>query len=117
MQPFSVEHISPRSRGGDSSPDNLALSCQGCNNHKYNHTDGRDPATGCMAPLFDPRRQRWSDHFAWNGEATLIVGLSPTGRATVESLHLNRPEVVNLRRVLAEAGEHPPAEPSEPVDG
>jgi HNH endonuclease len=112
MQPFSVEHISPRSRGGDSSPDNLALSCQGCNNHKYNHTDAPDPATGCMAPLFHPRRQRWSDHLAWNEEATLIVGLSPTGRATVESLHLNRPEVVNLRRILAAAGEHPPAEPS-----
>jgi hypothetical protein len=113
MQPFSIEHIIPRSRGGDSSPGNLALSCQGCNNHKYNHTEGPDPATGRSAPLFHPRRQRWSGQLAWNEDATLIVGLSPTGRATVVSLRLNRPELVNLRRILAAADEHPPPEPPE----
>jgi len=32
MQPFSVEHIVPRSRGGKTTLDNLALACQGCNN-------------------------------------------------------------------------------------
>jgi hypothetical protein len=112
MQPFSVEHIYPRSRGGDSSRGNLALSCQGCNNHKYNHTEATDPATGLAAPLFHPRRQRWRDHFAWNEDATLIIGLSRTGRATVVALRLNRPELVNLRRILAGASEHPPPEPS-----
>ena len=34
MQSFSVEHIIPRGRDGDSSRGNLALSCQGCDNHK-----------------------------------------------------------------------------------
>jgi hypothetical protein len=34
----------------------------------------------------------------------------------VASLHLNRPELVNLRRILAAAGEHPPPEPSRSVD-
>ncbi|NUQ61557.1 MAG: HNH endonuclease [Pirellulales bacterium] len=33
--PFSVEHIVPRARGGPSHLDNLAFSCQGCNNRKY----------------------------------------------------------------------------------
>jgi hypothetical protein len=33
---------------------------------------------------------------------------SPTGRATVEKLQVNREGVVNLRRVPREAGEHPP---------
>jgi hypothetical protein len=37
----------------------------------------------------------------------LIIGRTATGRATVEALHLNRPELVNLRRVLRAAGEHP----------
>jgi hypothetical protein len=78
---------------------------------------GPDPATGRVAPLFHPRRQRWSDHFAWNEDATLIVGLSPIGRATVSSLHLNRPELVNLRRILAAAGEHPPPEPARSSGG
>jgi hypothetical protein len=40
----------------------------------------------------------------------LIIGLTPTGRATIEALHLNRANVVNLRRVLYALGEHPPAE-------
>ena len=67
--------------------------------------------------MFHPRRQRWSDHFAWNEDATLIIGLSSTGRATVTSLHLDRPELVNLRRILAAAGEHPPPDPSASGEG
>jgi hypothetical protein len=35
--------------------------------------------------------------------------LTPTGRATVEKLQLNREGVVNLRQVMAMAGKHPPA--------
>jgi len=40
IQSFSVEHIIPKSQGGKSTLDNLALACQGCNNHKYNKTAG-----------------------------------------------------------------------------
>lgn len=110
MQPFSVEHVEPLSRQGADRLENLAFSCQGCNNHKYIKTEALDPASGSVAPLFHPRRQRWSDHFAWNEDGTLILGLTPTGRASVEALRLNRPGLVNLRRVLASAGEHPPPE-------
>jgi len=110
MQPFSVEHIIPQSQGGQNRLDNLALSCQGCNNHKYTKTAGRDPVSGDIVPLFHPRRQRWRDHFVWNDDFTLIIGLTPTGRATVEALRLNREGLVNLRRVLYVVGEHPPAE-------
>jgi hypothetical protein len=60
--------------------------------------------------LFHPRQQRWRDHFSWNDDATLIVGLSPSGRATVETLQLNREGLVALRRLLYAAGEHPPPE-------
>jgi hypothetical protein len=60
--------------------------------------------------LFHPRRDRWADHFAWTDDGTRILGLTPTGRATVEALRLNREPLVNLRRVLVQAGEHPPEE-------
>ncbi len=110
VQPFSVEHIIPQSQGGQTKLDNLALSCQGCNNHKYTKIEGRDPVSGDIVPLFHPRRQRWRDHFVWNDDFTLIIGLTPTGRATVEALRLNREGLVNLRRVLYAMGEHPPAE-------
>jgi len=111
MQAFSVEHVRPRSQQGKTSSDNLALACQGCNNHKYNRTHAADPITGIVVPLFHPRTQRWQDHFCWNADCTLIVGLTPTGRATVEALQLNRLGLVNLRRILYEVGEHPPPEP------
>ncbi|WP_026369951.1 HNH endonuclease [Kallotenue papyrolyticum] len=108
MQSFSVEHIVPRARGGTNTLDNLALACQGCNNHKYLKTEDRDPITGMVVPLFHPRQQRWNDHFVWSEDYTLIIGITPIGRATVEALRLNRPGLVNLRRVLYAMGEHPP---------
>ncbi|KHD06587.1 HNH endonuclease [Candidatus Thiomargarita nelsonii] len=107
-QQFSVEHIKPRSVGGKTTLDNLALACQGCNNHKYNKIEARDPVSSKMAPLYHPRQQQWYNHFSWSKDFTLIVGLTPTGRATVEALQLNREGLVNLRRVLYAAGEHPP---------
>jgi hypothetical protein len=110
IQAFSVEHILPRSRGGTTMLDNLALSCQGCNNHKYNKTEGSDPISGTIVYLYNPRQQKWNEHFAWNEDFTLVIGLTPTGRTTVETLQLNRDGVVNLRRVLYAMGEHPPAE-------
>jgi hypothetical protein len=113
MQPLSIEHILPRSQQGETVLDNLALACPGCNNHKYNKTHGTDPVTGELVALYHPRKQRWRKHFAWNDDRTLIIGLTPTGRATVETLHLNREGLVNLRRVLYAVGEHPPPETTE----
>jgi hypothetical protein len=109
--PFSVEHVVPRSRGGSDHMDNLAWSCQGCNNRKHVEVDGRDPVSGETVPLFSPRTQRWADHFGWNAECSLVLGLTPAGRATVERLALNPAGVVNLRVVLRRAGLHPLPEP------
>ncbi len=108
MQSFAVEHIVPLSQGGLTMLDNLALACQGCNNHKYNKQVSIDPVNNLPAPLFHPRQQWWHEHFCWNDDFTLVIGLSPTGRATVDGLRLNRPGLVNLRRVLFAAAEHPP---------
>lgn len=108
---FAIEHIIPVEKGGRTGADNLALSCQGCNNHKYTKTEALDPLTKQSAPLFHPRHQQWTEHFSWNRDCSLIVGVTPTGRATIAALHLNRPGVVNLRQLLYDAGEHPPTEP------
>jgi len=109
--PFSVEHILPRSRGGISEPRNLALSCQGCNNHKYAHITGVDPASGQEVPLYNPRVSIWREHFAWSSDLTIIIGLTAQGRATVSRLRLNRTEVVALRKVLITVALHPPEYP------
>ena len=113
MQSFSIEHITPLDHGGSEDLENLAFACQGCNNHKYTKTEVRDPVTGMTVLLFHPRTQRWRDHFVWSSDFTRILGMTPTGRATVEALFLNRDGLVNLRRALYALGEHPPAEPAE----
>lgn len=109
-QRLSVEHVSPREKGGTNAFENLALSCQGCNNHKYNHVEARDPVSSQLVPLYNPRQHRWAEHFAWSADMLLIVGVSAIGRATVAALFLNRPGVVNLRRLLVAFNEHPPAD-------
>jgi hypothetical protein len=91
---------------------NLALACMGCNAFKFNRTRATDPASGKRVSLFHPRRQRWIDHFAWSADALFVVGRTATGRATVLALRLNRDGVVNKRRVLILADEHPPLESS-----
>ena len=109
-QSFAAEHIIPRVAGGTTALDNLALSCLGCNSHKYTKTYARDPETGRRVRLFHPRRQKWSRHVAWSEDCIRIIGRTSSGRATVEALHLNRAELVALRRILYVAGEHPPPE-------
>ncbi|MBU4412437.1 MAG: HNH endonuclease, partial [Proteobacteria bacterium] len=77
---------------------------------KYTKTEACDPVSGKIVPLYHPRQQQWRDHFAWNDDFILVIGLTPIGRATIQALQLNREELVNLRRVLYAMGEHPPAE-------
>jgi hypothetical protein len=107
-QPFVVEHVFPQSKGGQSTEENLALSCQGCNNYKYNKIAGIDGLTGKEATIFNPRKQNWSAHFAWSNDGIDIIGLTATGRVTTDVLKLNRIELRNLRRLLTDAGKHPP---------
>jgi hypothetical protein len=106
--PFSIEHIIPRSKGGISDLDNLAIACQGCNNFKYSHIEAIDPITGKPTPIYHPRQCNWYEHFTWSKDMTQILGLTPIGRATVDRLRLNREGVTNLRHVLQSIGEHPP---------
>lgn len=106
--PFSIEHIIPLSKGGSYDLDNLALSCQGCNNRKYNLTEAIDPIDGQFVPLYHPRQQLRVEHFVWSDDFTELIGISPTGRATVVRLQLNREGVVNLRRLLRASNLHPP---------
>jgi len=105
---FAVEHIQPRALDGTDDLSNLALSCQGCNNRKFTAIEAEDPVTGVIAPLYNPREQQWADHFSWSADYGQMEGITPTGRATVARLDLNRSPLVNLRRVLYAAGHHPP---------
>src|SRR5205823_4222764 len=75
-----VEHIVARQHRGGDEKENLALCCPRCNRKKGPNLSGIDPETGHVATLFHPRRERWREHFILNGP--VIVGITPTGRAT-----------------------------------
>lgn len=105
---FTIDHIVPESLGGATAPDNLCLACWACNLAKHDRIAVVDPATGVLTRLFNPNAQSWNDHFAWEANGLLVVGLTPTGRATVSALQLNRPPLVNARRLWVAVGVHPP---------
>lgn len=94
-----IEHVIPRKHGGGDEAENLALACVDCNLSKGPNLTGIDPESGQIAPLFNPRKQAWGDHFAWLG--LVIVGLTPAGRATVAVLRLNSDDRLALRSASA----------------
>ena len=108
--PMELDHLFPRSLGGPSVEGNLWLTCSLCNEHKGARIAGVDPETGLLVRLFNPRHQVWQEHFAWTDSGTRIAGKTAIGRATVEALELNRPSLVESRRIWVEAGWHPPAD-------
>ncbi len=108
--PLTLEHLLPKAKGGEDIEDNLWLSCRLCNEAKGVLTEARDPETGEIVPLFNPRRQRWADHFTWNRAGTHIIGITPIGRATIEALSLNGELRVLARALWVEVGWHPPTD-------
>jgi hypothetical protein len=105
--PFDVDHIIPLHLGGGSSPENMAWSCHGCNLFKRDRTHAFDTLSEAEASLFNPRTQDWNEHFAWSSDGSLMVGLTMTGRASIDLLRLNRRGLVNQRKILTELGLHP----------
>ena len=100
---FHVEHIVARQHGGSTEPENLALACSFCNFHKGPNIASLDRDTGQLTPLFHPRRDEWTEHFAWHG--TTVIGTTPIGRGTVHLLAMNDWQRIELRENLLAIGE------------
>ncbi len=90
-----VEHIVARQHGCSDSSNNLTLACQHCNRHKGPNLSGIDSETGQVVPLFNPRTDRWVEHFRLAGPT--ILGLTALGRATVRVLAMIDRDRVELR--------------------
>jgi hypothetical protein len=100
---FHVEHIRARQHGGTDDLDNLALACPDCNAHKGPNITGIDPLSDDCVRLFNPRNDRWSDHFATDGP--FIVGKTPIGRTTAALLDMNERERAEMRAELLQNGD------------
>jgi hypothetical protein len=103
---FHIDHVVPPAAGGPTVADNLALACVSCSLRKWAKQTAIDPDSGEEVLLFNPRTQTWEEHFRWEGER--VVPRTPTGRAPVAALAMNRPLIIAIRQEEAARGRHPP---------
>lgn len=82
-----IDHVIAEKHGGLTVEDNLALSCTICNKHKGSDIASIDNETGEIVPLFNPRKDVWSEHFKI--ENGIFIGLTPNARATIRLLQIN----------------------------
>jgi hypothetical protein len=106
--PFTIDHVIPLSLGGSNNIENLALACFTCNRKKSNQTEITNPETGEVIPLFNPRLDKWSDHFVWAENRLMMLGISKVGQATIETLELNRERIIRIRSADLTIDRHPP---------
>jgi hypothetical protein len=95
---FHVDHILAIQHGGQTTLENLALACGRCNRSKGPNIAGRDPETDEIVRLFHPRKDRWRDHFEWNGPD--LIARTRVGRVTVHVLGINDSIRRDVRAVL-----------------
>ena len=105
--PFEVEHVFPRSAGGDEDLENLALACESCNLYKSDSTHDWDEEENRQVALYHPRRDRWEEHFVYNSDTGAIQGLTAVGRATIARLRMNSDFQLRARRHWARLGLYP----------
>ena len=105
---MEIDHIEPQVAGGETHSDNLCLVCRGCNSFKQDFQTGLDPDTEQNVTLFNPRTQQWEQHFQWSDTGITLIGLTATGRATIQRLRMNREGILTSRRLWVQAGWHPP---------
>ncbi|RUR84711.1 HNH endonuclease [Chlorogloeopsis fritschii PCC 9212] len=103
---FHIDHITPVVAGGATTAENLALACVSCSLRKAARQTVEDPETGEIVPIFNPRQQVWKEHFGWDD--VRVVGLTATGRATINALNMNRAIMLAIRAEEELLSRHPP---------
>ena len=98
-----VDHIRAQKHDGSIDADNLGLSCFYCNSYKGSNVAGYDPESDEFTRLYNPRSDRWADHFHWDGPH--LEGTTPVGRTTIHVLRIYEPLRVEHRRMLIESGD------------
>jgi hypothetical protein len=100
-----VDHVISRKHGGITDPSNLAFSCVRCNRAKGSDIGSLIPGTGQYCRMFNPRIDRWEDHFGLEGSH--LIARTDIAEITVRLLRLNDPERMAERALLQQIGEYP----------
>lgn len=103
--PHEPDHVIAEKHGGATTAENLALACFDCNRFKGSDIASIDPDTGHLVALFNPRTQKWNEHFSLRSGS--ILAMTPIGSATARLLKLNLPARIEAREELARRGRYP----------
>ena len=102
LLPFQIDHIRSEKHHGTTVLANLAWTCFYCNSYKGPNVAGFDPDTQGIERLFNPRTDKWDDHFCW--DAGVLHGKSSIGKTTIDVLRINDEIRVEFRLTLMRAG-------------
>lgn len=93
-----IDHVIAEKHGRQTVEENLALSCAICNKYKGSDIASIDYETGAIVPLFNPRKDVWSEHFKI--ENGIFIGLTANARATIRLLQINNQARIEERKML-----------------
>jgi len=104
--PHEVDHLIAQKHGGETASGNLVFACFHCNRFKGSDISSLDGLAGQLVALFNPRTQKWAEHFRLQGGE--IIPVTSVGRVTEKILRLNLPGRVKRRKKLIALGSYPP---------
>ncbi|MEE4357404.1 MAG: HNH endonuclease signature motif containing protein [Desulfococcaceae bacterium] len=99
-----VDHIISIKHGGTSYMENLAYACAFCNRAKGSDIGSIIWDTGQFVRFFNPREDKWADHFFFDAE--LIKTCTDIGKATAQILKFNATERIEERKELIANGRY-----------
>ncbi len=100
-----IDRVISEKHGGPTNAANLALACTFCNLAKGSDVGSIHHETGEFCRFFNPRTDRWSDHFVLVNYR--IEPLTIIGSVTARILGFNAVERLLERQVLTLAGQYP----------
>ncbi|MGB3203467.1 MAG: HNH endonuclease signature motif containing protein [Crinalium sp.] len=100
-----VDHIISLKHGGDTTAENLAYACLFCNLNKGSDLGSIIWRTGELVRFFNPRRDRWGEHFRLEG--AMIQPLTDIGEVTARIFQFNSSDRLIERQVLIEVNSYP----------
>lgn len=103
----AADHIISEKHGGPTTEEILAQTCVACNNAKGSGVGSIHWESGEFHRFFNPRTDRWADHFRLRDGR--IEGVSPIGSVTARLLRFNDAARVLERRALQSMGRYPNA--------
>lgn len=89
---LTIDHFEPQNASGSDDIVNLVYTCHACNMHKSMAWNPQNP------PVLHPLHTDMSLHIRALSDGTL-EGLTTEGRQHIETLHLNRPPMVERRKM------------------